>query len=108
VSECDSLQALSPAQPDRLWSQSQNGRLPSFAIEIPGYLREHPEVQDTLEGVMLWWVSERAIKHWLPQVRASLALLVARGHLEKADSSRWACLLPPEPVAVPHQGGSQK
>lgn len=32
---------------------------------------------------MVWWVSERAIKQWLPQVRKSLAALVARGYLEK-------------------------
>jgi hypothetical protein len=32
---------------------------------------------------MVWWVSERAIKHWLPQVRSSLVALVTRGYLEK-------------------------
>ena len=31
---------------------------------------------------MVWWVSERAIKQWLPQVRESLAALVAEGYLE--------------------------
>jgi hypothetical protein len=32
---------------------------------------------------MVWWVSEQAIKQWLPQVRSSLATLVARGYLAK-------------------------
>ena len=32
---------------------------------------------------MVWWVSERAIKNWLPQVRKSLTALVNRGYLEK-------------------------
>ena len=32
---------------------------------------------------MVWWVSERAIKIWLPYVRRSLRTLVARGYLEK-------------------------
>jgi hypothetical protein len=32
---------------------------------------------------MVWWVSEQAIKHWLPHFRKSLAALVARGYLEK-------------------------
>jgi Fe2+ or Zn2+ uptake regulation protein len=32
---------------------------------------------------MVWWVSERAIKHWLPQVRRSLTALVTSGYLEK-------------------------
>jgi len=31
---------------------------------------------------MVWWVSEQAIKHWLPQVRKSLTALVNRGYLE--------------------------
>lgn len=35
---------------------------------------------------MVWWVSERAIKHWLPLVRKSLAALVAHGYLEKSST----------------------
>jgi hypothetical protein len=58
-------------------------KLPKLALQILRYLREHPEAQDTVEGIMVWWVSELAIKIWLPQVRESLAALVARGYLEK-------------------------
>jgi hypothetical protein len=32
---------------------------------------------------MVWWVSERAIKQWLPEVRSSLAVLVAQGYMTK-------------------------
>jgi hypothetical protein len=32
---------------------------------------------------MVWWVSERAIKLWLPEARKSLAALVSRGYLAK-------------------------
>jgi hypothetical protein len=60
-----------------------NTKLPELARHILRYLREHPEAQDTVEGITIWWVSERAIKHWLPQVRSSLAALVARGYLAK-------------------------
>ena len=60
-----------------------NTKLPKLARQILRYLREHPGAQDTVEGIMVWWVSERATKHWLPQVRRSLAALVARGYLEK-------------------------
>jgi hypothetical protein len=63
-----------------------NTKLPGLARHILRYLREHPEAQDTVEGIMVWWVSERAIKHWLPQVRRSLAALVARGYLEKCKT----------------------
>jgi hypothetical protein len=57
-------------------------KLPKLALQILRYLREHPAAQDTMEGIMVWWVSERAIKNWLPQGRRSLAALVARGYLE--------------------------
>jgi len=58
-------------------------KLTRLARHILRYVREHPKAQDTIEGIMVWWVSERAIKNWLPQVRKSLAALVARGYLEK-------------------------
>jgi Fe2+ or Zn2+ uptake regulation protein len=60
-----------------------NTKLPKLARQILRYLREHPEAQDTVEGIMVWWVSERAIKYWLPQVRKSLAALVTQGFLVK-------------------------
>ena len=60
-----------------------NTKLPKLAHHILRYLREHPEAQDTIEGITVWWVSERAIKLWLPQVRKALATLVRDGYLEK-------------------------
>jgi hypothetical protein len=60
-----------------------NRKLPKLARQILRYLRDHPEAQDTLEGIIVWWVSERAIKHWLPEVRSSLATLVAQGYVAK-------------------------
>jgi Fe2+ or Zn2+ uptake regulation protein len=59
--------------------------LTKLARQILRYLREHPEAQDTVEGIMVWWVSERAIKQWLPQVRGSLETLVRHGYLEKRN-----------------------
>jgi hypothetical protein len=32
---------------------------------------------------MVWWISERAVKLWLPEARKSLAALVSRGYLAK-------------------------
>jgi hypothetical protein len=60
-----------------------NTKLPKLARHILRYLREHPEAQDTVEGIMVWWVSERAIKRWLPEARKSLAALVAQGYVEE-------------------------
>ena len=55
----------------------------AFSRHILRYLREHPESQDTIEGIMVWWVSERAIKRWLPEVRSSLEALVSQGYVTK-------------------------
>ena len=51
----------------------------SLAREILSYLAEHPQAQDSLEGVMQWWLLEREIRRWTVQVRAALAGLVADG-----------------------------
>jgi hypothetical protein len=32
---------------------------------------------------MVWWVSEQAIKRWLPEARRSLAALVEQGYVEE-------------------------
>lgn len=55
LSECHSLPVLRPKQRDNVWPQSQNG-----AARSPG-------AQDALDGVMARRVSERAIKHCLPE-----------------------------------------
>lgn len=51
----------------------------STAYEVLAYLVEHPDAQDTLEGIMEWWWLEQQIKRWVAQVRTALAELVARG-----------------------------
>jgi Fe2+ or Zn2+ uptake regulation protein len=83
-------------------------KLPKLALQILRYLREHPEAQDTVEGIMVWWVSERAIKNWLPQVRKSLTALVNRGYLEKRTGADGRIFYRLNQSRVPHQGGSQK
>jgi hypothetical protein len=57
-----------------------------FAYKILAYLAEHPDADDTLEGVMEWWLLEQRIKHWTAEVQAALAGLVAEGLLlERRD-----------------------
>jgi hypothetical protein len=107
VSGCDSLPAFIPAHRDRVRSQSHD-QLPSFARETLRYLLEYPEAQDTVEGIMVWWVSERAIKHWLLQVRESLASLVARGYLEKQTAADGRVFYRLNQSRVPHKVGLRK
>jgi hypothetical protein len=52
-----------------------------IAYEILTYLVENPDAQDTLEGIVEWWLLERTIQRQTLEVKESLALLVARGLL---------------------------
>lgn len=54
---------------------------PPFAYQILAYLVEHPDANDTLEGIMEWWLLEQRIKHWTAEVQRALADLVADGLL---------------------------
>ena len=47
--------------------------------EILAYLVDNPKAQDTLEGIVEWWLLERAIKFQELQVKKALAELVAKG-----------------------------
>jgi hypothetical protein len=53
--------------------------LSPIAQDILAYLVDHSEAQDTLEGIMQWWLLEQEIKRWIDQVRTAIAELVAHG-----------------------------
>ena len=52
-----------------------------IAHEILAYLVDHPEAQDTLEGILQWWLLERKIKYQVKMVKQALAELVAKGFI---------------------------
>lgn len=54
---------------------SQQSELPR---QILGYLARHPDAQDSLEGILQWWLLEQQIMHWESQVRETLDELVAQ------------------------------
>ena len=47
--------------------------------EILTYLVENPKAQDTLEGIVEWWLLERKIKFETARVKEALSELVAKG-----------------------------
>jgi len=57
---------------------SRTGK-PQVVYKILAYLSEHPQAQDTLEGIVEWWLLEQQIKCRTVQVKEALAELVARG-----------------------------
>jgi hypothetical protein len=57
--------------------------------EILAYLVDHPKAQDTMEGIVSWWLLERTIKFQEAQVKKALAELVAKGFVieQKGNNS---------------------
>jgi len=47
--------------------------------EVLSYLVEHPKAQDTLEGILEWWLTERLVKHQMPRVQGAIESLVGYG-----------------------------
>jgi hypothetical protein len=64
-----------------------NPSLPSPAPEILDYLATHPEAQDTIDGILHWWVLDSCIRSWAPRITETVAQLVERGFLEQKPSA---------------------
>ena len=52
--------------------------------EILAYLAEYPQAQDTLEGIIEWWLLEQRIKYETALVKKALTELTADGMLLEA------------------------
>lgn len=50
-----------------------------IAHDVLNYLLDYPEAQDTLEGIVGWWLLERNIESRTIQVKEALEELVAKG-----------------------------
>ncbi len=50
-----------------------------ISYESLSYLIEHPESQDTIEGIAQWWLLERKIKRQIANVKEALEELITRG-----------------------------
>ena len=53
------------------------------AQELLGYLARHPDAQDTLEGILEWWLLEEKIRRRAFEVKEALAELVKSGLLRE-------------------------
>jgi hypothetical protein len=61
--------------------------LSSPAPEILDYLARHPEAQDTIEGILQWWVLEACLRKWTATIAETVAQLVEGGFLEQNASA---------------------
>lgn len=60
-------------------SQSRgSSQQPELAPQILGYLLNHPQAQDSFEGILHWWLLEQQITYWKEQVQTTLDALVAQ------------------------------
>jgi len=61
-----------------------------IGIQILAYLVEHPEAQDTVDGIVEWWLLEREIKFQTARVKEVLCELVAKGLIieQKGNGSK--------------------
>ena len=50
-----------------------------ISLQILAYLVEHPEAQDTVDGIVEWWLLERQITYQITRVKEALSELVAKG-----------------------------
>lgn len=57
-----------------------------IAREILAYLTEHPEAQDTLGGIVQWWLLERQIKYRIAEIRECLIDLRDKGLIYEIKS----------------------
>jgi len=65
----------------------KDSSLHSPAPEILDYLARHPDAQDTIDGILHWWVLDTCIRKWAPKIAETVAQLVEQGFLEQSQSS---------------------
>lgn len=61
--------------------------LPSPAPEILEYLARHPDAQDTIDGILHWWVLDSCIRSWASKITETVGQLVEQGFLEQKPST---------------------
>lgn len=58
---------------------------------ILAYLVDHPDAQDSVEGIVRWWLLEQKVKFHTSKVEDALAELVSEGYLVMYDKiDAWA------------------
>jgi hypothetical protein len=61
--------------------------LPSPAPEILDYLAKQPDAQDTIDGILHWWVLDACIRESSTKIAETVAQLVEQGFLEQKPSA---------------------
>ncbi len=57
------------------------------AKDLLGYLINNPDAQDTLEGIVEWWLLERGIESRVARVKRALGQLALKGLILERQGS---------------------
>lgn len=57
------------------------------ALKVLSYLIDNPDAQDTLEGIVEWWILQKTIESQTAKVKVVLAELAARGLILEREGS---------------------
>ncbi|MFQ5737396.1 MAG: hypothetical protein ACE5JX_00150 [Acidobacteriota bacterium] len=60
---------------------------PRVALKVLAYLAQNPDAQDTLEGIVEWWLPECNIGVEVARVKRALSILVSDGFV--VESKGW-------------------
>ena len=67
--------------PEFRWSKKQQER--ELAELVLGYLSEHPNGMDTLEGIAEWWIPRQQVRIDVERLARVLQDLIQQGVLER-------------------------
>jgi len=70
--------------------QTSGPLLPSPAREILDYLVRHPDAQDTIDGILQWWVLDPGTRKSASKIADAVAQLSKQGFLEQKRSTDGA------------------
>ena len=57
----------------------------NLASQLLSYLAENPDAQDTLEGIVDWWLMQQRIEYEISRVKDALTWLVSSGLVVEAS-----------------------
>lgn len=83
-------------QVEKQWSEME------FADAIFGYLAEHPQASDTLEGIAEWWIMRYQVRVNLNTLKSVLLQLTNNGFLEKTMVGDTECYHLKDRKDMPH------
>ena len=59
-----------------------------IAQKILSYLKKHPNAEDTLEGIVNWWLRSDRGEQAIDEVKDALNLLIEKGDVEEIKGKK--------------------